>query len=235
MKFMVMHKHDQSTEAGKRPSPEFIQAMGALVGGMAQAGKLVDGDGLGATRTRSRLKVESGKQTVVHGPFTGSNELPAAFAKITVKSRDEAIEAATKIAHAIGGDLELEVSKLTEAWDLGLCEKPADAPERYLVIHKASPATEAGHVPDLDGISKELGGAVNAVVTLAPSSRAKRLTWRGGTRKIIDGPFAESKELIGGYALLDLANMDECLAFCAQYADLMLTACDDLEIDIRPL
>ena len=72
-------------------------------------------------------------------------------------------------------------------------------------------------------------------MTLAPSSRAKRLTWRGGTRKIIDGPFAESKELIGGYAILDLANMDECLAFCAQYADLMLTACDDLEIDIRPL
>ena len=237
MKFMVMHKHDQDVEAGKLPSPEFIEAMGALVGGMAQAGKLLDGDGLGASKTRSRVVVEGGKRSVVHGPFVGRNELPAAFAKITVGSREEAIEVATKMAHAIGGDLELEVSKLTEAWDLGLCEKPAGAPERYLVIHKATPATEAGDAPNLEAIAKGLGdkGVLNATVTLAPSSRAKRLTWRGGTRKVIDGPFAESKELIGGFVILDVADMDECMAYCAQYADLMLTARDDLEIDIRPL
>lgn len=237
MKFMVMHKHDKNTEAGKMPSPEFIAAMGELVGGMAQSGQLLDGEGLGASKTRSRVTFKNGERTVRHGPFTGSHELPAGFAKITVRSRDEAIAAATQIGTAIGGDVELEVGKLHEAWDLGLGERPADAPERYLILYKATPAFEAGQAPNLDAVLKKLReqGALTASATLAPSSRGKRLTFRGGERKIVDGPFAESKELIGGYAILELASMAECLAFCARYAELMLTACDALEIDIRPL
>ncbi len=236
MKFMVMHKHDQRTEAGQVPSAEFIAAMGTLVGGMAKSGKLLDGEGLGASKSRSRLTFQSGERTVAHGPFGGSNELPAGFVKITVRSREEAIAAATKIGEAIGGDLEIEVGKINEAWDLGLCDQPPDAPERYLIIHKATPSSEAGSVPNLDAVVSELSsqGVLTASGTLLPSSRAKRLTWRNGTHTILDGPFAESKELIGGYAILDLASMQECLAFTRQYAELMLTAHDTLEIDIRP-
>ncbi len=237
MKFMVMHKHDKRTEAGQMPSAEFIAAMGALVGGMAKSGKLLDGEGLGASKSRSRLTFENGERTVLHGPFSGSNELPAGFAKITVRSRDEAIAAATKIGEAIGGDLEIEVGKIHEAWDLGLCDQPPDAPERYLIVHKATPNSEAGKVPDLDEVMREMSrqGILNASATLAPSSRAKRLTWRGGKHTTVDGPFAESKELIGGYAILDLTSIDECLAFTHQYAELLLTAQDTLEIDIRPV
>jgi hypothetical protein len=237
MKFMVMHKHDKNTEAGHVPSAEFIAAMGTLVGGMAKSGKLLDGEGLGASKSRSRLTFTNGERSVLHGPFAGSNELPAGFAKLTVRSRDEAIAAATKIGEAIGGDLEIEVGKIHEAWDLGLCDQPADAPERYLVVHKATPASEAGMVPDLDGVVGELSsqGVLTASATLAPSSRAKRLKWRSGKHTIVDGPFTESKELIGGYAILDLASLEECLAFTRQYAELMLTANDTLEIDIRPL
>jgi hypothetical protein len=57
MKLMVMHKHDNNTEAGKPPPGELIAAMGALIGGMAQSGKLLDGEGLGASKTRSRIDI----------------------------------------------------------------------------------------------------------------------------------------------------------------------------------
>src|SRR5690606_6091112 len=175
MKFMVMHKHDQDTEAGIMPPPEFMEAMGAFIGEAAQNGKLLDGEGLGATRTRSRITFKDGNQTVVHGPFAGSNELPAGFAKVTVKSRDEALGVATLIGEAIGDDVEIEVSKLTEAWDLGFGEKPADAPERYLIIHKATPASEAGRAPQLAQLMQELAakGVVTASAALTPSSQAK--------------------------------------------------------------
>lgn len=237
MKFMVMHKHDEQTEAGIAPPPEFVGEMGALVGGMAQSGKLVDGDGLGETSSRSRVTFEQGKVTVVHGPFGAGNELPAGFAKITVQSRDEAIEAAKRIGEAIGGDLEIEVSKLQEAWDLGFGEKPADAPERYLVIHKATPASEAGAIPTYEAVASDLRakGTLVTAAALTPSAKGKRLTWRRGEHAVIDGPFAESKEMIGGYAILEMASMDECLAFTHEYAALMLTATDELEIDVRPL
>ncbi len=240
MKFMVMHKHNKNTEAGKLPSPEFIAAMGALIGGAAQSGKLLDGEGLGATRTRSRVTFEGGTQKKVeHGPFAGSNELASGFAKVTVTSRDEALGLARKIGEAIGGDLEIEVSKLTEVWDLGVAERPADAPERYLIIYKATSASEAGRAPQLDLLMRQLSdqGVVTASALLTPSSQAKRLIWRGGQRRMIDGPFTESKELIGGYAILDLSSLEECLAFSLEYAELMLTSTDgqNLEIDIRPL
>lgn len=239
MKFMVMHKHDKNTEAGKLPPPEFMEAMGAFVGEAAQSGKLLDGEGLGATRTRSRVAFKDGSQTIVHGPFAGSNELPAGFAKVNVESRDEALAVARRIGDAIGGEVEIEVSKINEAWDLGFGEKPAGAPERYLIIHKATPASEAGRAPELDELMQELSakGVVTASAALAPSSEAKRLVWRGGKRKVLDGPFTESKELIGGYALLELASLEECLAFSSEYAALLLTAGGDieLEIDVRPL
>ncbi len=239
MKFMVMHKHDANTEAGKLPPPEFMEAMGRFIGEAAGSGKLLDGEGLGATRTRSRVTLERGKVTVVHGPFAGSNELPAGFAKVSVTSRAEALELARRIGEAVGGDLELEVSKLTEEWDLGFGEKPADAPERYLVILKATPGSEAGRASELDAVLQKLAGegAIVAGATLTPSSRGKRLTWRGGQRKIVDGPFAESKEMLGGYAVLELASLEECLAFTTEYAELLLTAADglDLEIDVRPV
>lgn len=237
MKFMVMHKHDKNTEAGLPPPPELIAAMGALIGGMAHSGQLLDGEGLGASETRSRLTFKGGECTVLHGPYTGSNELPAGFAKVTVQSREEAIAIATQIGEAIGGDLEIEVGKVNEPWDIGIGDKPADAPLRYLILPKATPASESGQGANINAVVAELARAGTPIeaATLAPSSRAKRLQWRGGSRKIVDGPFLESKELIGGYAILDMASMQECLGFCTKYAEILLTAAEGLEIDVRPL
>jgi hypothetical protein len=238
MKFMMMHKHDKRTEAGLKPPPALIAAMGDLIGGMAQAGKLLDGAGLGASTTRSRVTFKRGNCAVVHGPFAGSeNELPAGYVMVKVRSRDEAIDWATKIGTAIAGDLELEVGKVNEPWDIGIGEKPADAPLRYLIIHKATPASEPGKVPDLAAVKQEMTtqGVLLTSAELTPSSRAKRITYRGGSRKVTDGPFAESKELIGGYGVVDLASMEECLAFSSKYAAILLTDSDTLEIDIRPV
>ncbi|MCB9601917.1 MAG: hypothetical protein H6721_27755 [Sandaracinus sp.] len=237
MKFMVMHKHSPDTEAGKPPTPDFVAKMGALIGGAAQRGWLVDGEGLGATRTRSRVTFEGGEARVEHGPYEGRHELPAGFVKVTVTSRDEAIAIARRLGEAIGEDVELEVGKLTETWDLGLSERPADAPERYLVIHKTNPSSEAGQTRPLGDLIAllEKDGIATASGSLAPSYRGKRLLWRGGKRTIQDGPFAESKELIGGYAILEMESMDACVAFTNEYAELLLTQHDSLEIDIRPL
>jgi hypothetical protein len=156
---------------------------------------------------------------------------------VKVRSRDEAIEWATRIGAAIGGDLEIEVGKVNEPWDIGIGEKPDDAPLRYLIVHKATPSSEAGKVPDLVAVKKEMTdrGVLLTSAELTSSSHAKRTTWRAGSRKTIDGPFAESKELIGGYGVVDLASMEECLTFCSKYADILLTLSDALEIDIRPV
>ena len=76
-------------------------------------------------------------------------------AKIKVGSRDEAVALATEMARAIGGDVELEVGKINEPWDIGIGEKPENAPMRYLLLHKATPASEAGQPRDLSKLKDE--------------------------------------------------------------------------------
>ncbi|MFO0662897.1 MAG: YciI family protein [Polyangiaceae bacterium] len=238
MKFMMMHKHQENAEAAKKPSAYIIAEMGKLVGGMAQSGRLFDGAGLGPSATRSRLTFKRGERTVLHGPSAGSNELPAGYVMVKVTSREEAIEWATKIAGAIGGDLELEVGKVNEPWDLGIGEKPANAPLRYLILHKATPAFEAGTARDLSKVKDEMAkaGVLQTTGALTPSSRGKRLNFvrEGNKQTVKDGPFSESKELIGGYVVAEFASMEECLALCHTYAQILLSESDHLEIDIRP-
>jgi hypothetical protein len=201
---LAQNPNPAETEAGGLPSPQVMEAMGAL------AHHLQERSANGAA-----------------WPVCREQRAARWLAKVTVQSRDEALALATTIGEAIGGDLELEVGKVTEDWDVGLGEQPANAPLRYLILYKATAASEAGQTP-LKRLTDQ--GSLLSSGLLMPSSRAKRLSWRGGSRTILDGPFSESKELIGGYVVLDLASLDECVAF----AEILLTATDTLEIDLRP-
>ena len=65
---------------------------------------------------------------------------------------------------------------------------------------------------------------------LQPSSNAKRLLFTNNDMRVLDGPFAESKELIGGFAVLELSGMDEVLAIAKPYTKILG---GNLEIDVR--
>ena len=66
---------------------------------------------------------------------------------------------------------------------------------------------------------------------LAPSSQAKRVYYKGGQRRVVDGPFAESKELIAGYCLIDVESVDAALPWADKFAGCI----GDVELDLRPL
>jgi hypothetical protein len=236
MRFMIMHKHDPKTEAGIKPPPELIQQMGAFIGGHAKAGRLVDGAGLGATKTRTRLTFRGGKSTVKHGPYTGERELPSSALLLKVTNRDEGVRWAERYG-AILGDGEVELGKVTEPWDLGLMPEPANPPLQLLLVDKADQATEAGgraadKTAALAALSAEMtaAGVLQRSVHLQPSSKAKRLTFKKNELTVLDGPFSESKELIGGFAVLDLKDMDEAIEMCRRYAEILGGT---LEIDVR--
>ena len=90
---------------------------------------------------------------------------------------------------------------------------------RVMVIVKASKESEAGQMPS-EKILTEMGNyneeLVKAGVMLAgdglhPSSKGKRVRFSGADRTVIDGPFAETKELIAGYWLWQVKSMDEAI------------------------
>jgi hypothetical protein len=238
MRFMIMHKNDPRTEAGEKPPRELVEKMGAFIGGHAQAGRLIDGAGLGASKTRTRLSFRDGACTVKHGPYRGEHELPASMLLLKVRTRDEAIGWAERYGKILGTG-ELELGKVNEPWDIGLMSAPENPPLQLLLIEKADPAFEAGsrspkQKAELTRLRTEMtkAGVLVRTTDLQPSSKARRLVFTDNDLQVLDGPFSESKELVGGFAVLELSGMDEAIALCRTYGAILGGT---LEIDVRPL
>jgi hypothetical protein len=238
MRILLMHHTSPHWEAGARPGPELVARVGALMGEMAGAGILRGGEGLRASSLGARLRAEGGRVTVTPGPFTGGNELPASFAILRVRSLDEATRWASRFA-AVVGDAELDLRPLTEAWDLGLAPAPPGPERRFMLLRKADAASEAEQAPppeQVSALSRLLGemrraGVLLVSVGLAPSARGARYRFQGSGHTAVDGPFAESKELLGGYVILELPSLAEARPWALRYGEVV--GCPSLEL--RPL
>jgi len=239
MRFMVMHKVDAKMEAGGPPDPQIIQSMGALVQESLKNGVFITGAGLHRSEKRVRVKSAGGKTQVSPGPYAGENELLASYAMIKVKSLADAVTHAQRYALA-DGDCEVEVGPVVEPWDLGMMPKPAgDIPLQVLLLTKADAAFERGtrpksqHAAALRGLTESLGdnGAVLTTGTLTPSSKGVRAQTGAAKRTWVDGPFAESKELIAGFSILEVTSLRDAIAWADRYATILT----DSEVDVREL
>jgi hypothetical protein len=90
---------------------------------------------------------------------------------------------------------------------------------RFMVIVKATKESEAGVLPDT-GILAKMGkyneelvkaGIMKAGEGLHPTSKGKRVRFSGSERTVVDGPFAETKELIAGFWIWEARSMDEAV------------------------
>ena len=115
---------------------------------------------------------------------------------------------------------------------------------RYMMMIKATKDSEAGIPPSPDlmaGMGKLTEEMTKAGVLLAsdglqPSSKGTRIKVSGGKRTVIDGPFAETRELIGGYAILQAKSKEEAIKLADRVVDVHIRAgIPDFEMEIRPL
>jgi hypothetical protein len=112
---------------------------------------------------------------------------------------------------------------------------------KVMVMVKATKNTEAGVMPS-EQLLREMGAfneeLVKAGIMLAgeglhPSTKGKRIRFSGGKRTVVDGPFAETKELIAGYWVWQVRSMDEAVEWARRCPDPMPG--EDAELEIRPI
>jgi len=117
MRYMMIFKASEESEAGELPSQESLTAMGLVMAEMAEKGVLLAGDGLLPSSMGFRLGFDDDKQRrVIDGPFTETKELIAGFCLIEVESREEAIEWGWRCVAADGRtDGELEIRPVPTA------------------------------------------------------------------------------------------------------------------------
>ena len=112
---------------------------------------------------------------------------------------------------------------------------------KVMVIVKATKNSEAGVMPSeqlLSAMGKYNEQLVKAGVMLAgdglkPSVQGKRIKFSGGKRTVVDGPFAETKELIAGYSIWQVRSMEEAVEWARRCPDPMPG--EDAELEVRPV
>ena len=120
MRFMVIVKANENSEAGILPDEKLLAEMGKYNEELAKAGVLLAGEGLHPTSKGARVRFSGSKRTVIDGPFTEAKELIAGFWLIQAKSKEEAIEWVKRAPNPHPGtDTEVEIRQVFEAEDFG--------------------------------------------------------------------------------------------------------------------
>ena len=112
---------------------------------------------------------------------------------------------------------------------------------RFMILRKADKQTEAGMMPNqklLEAMGAYIEEMTKAGVMLAgeglkPTSKGARVKFRRGKPTVTDGPFTESKEVIAGYCLIQVASLQEAIDWVRRWP--ALDGDGEVEIEIRPL
>ena len=134
MRFMIIVKASQDSEAGVMPSEQLLTDMGNYNEELSKAGILVSADGLHPSSKGARVRFSGEKRSVIDGPFAETKELIAGYWVIQVKSRQEAIDWALSIPCPCDGpqEGEIELRQVFEMEDFA----PSEAVERACGLGK---------------------------------------------------------------------------------------------------
>ena len=116
MRFILMVKANEDSEAGVLPTEQELAEMGRFNEELAKAGMLLAGEGLQPSSKGARVRFEGSQRTVIDGPFAETKELIAGFWLIQAKSKEEAIEWVKRVPFREG---EVEVRQIFEEEDFG--------------------------------------------------------------------------------------------------------------------
>jgi hypothetical protein len=200
--------------------------------------------GLGRDRETVTVKNRDGKHLRIDGPFPETKELVGGFDIIDFDSFEEAVEYAKYPgAHH---SLVMEVRPIREFWWISQTSGQAaskifmltsvEEERRFLSIPeneqkqivRQHQGVGAEYVATRAMLDQEPGLWVGA--RLQVSNQAKTIRWKNGGQLVTDGPFAETKEVAGGFNLVACASMDEAITWANK-----LTQRDGDAIEVRPV
>jgi hypothetical protein len=248
MRFILLVKAPKDFEAGRPLDEETMSKMADWTEALIKAGARIGADRLHPSSKGTRVRYSRGKFQVIDGPFAESKELIAGYCLIRANSRDEAVEWAKRVPFEEG---EIEVRPVLESEDLpdSFGGDPKEHPRkpgtiRYLALVKSDSNIEAGNLPDEKAIAAmgaflEEGAKSGVFLSadgLQPSSKGARVRYTGSQRTVIDGPFAESKELVAGFVLLQFPSKEEAIEWARRFVQIDAPGRGgESECEIRPI
>ena len=129
MRFMMIVKASEKSEAGVLPTQAELEEMAKYNESLLKAGVMLEGTGLAESRKGARVYYSGKERRVVDGPFAEAKELIAGYWVIQVKSKEEAVEWARRVPFTEG---QVEIRRVFELEDFG----PGEGVEHHKEIQK---------------------------------------------------------------------------------------------------
>jgi hypothetical protein len=207
MEFMFLIVDRKGPPSGE-PVP--MAEMGKFAGELASQGKIRGGAPLLPEATGARVRVRDGRAIVTDGPFAECKEVVGGSFVIEAASREEAIEIAKRCPHARAGIVEVRLAPDRDA--------PGDPGPgtRFMFLLHMEPdlqdpdRSKYREMVAYDETLKREGKYVESS-QLALDPPAARVEARGGRTLVTDGPFAETKEVAGGYYIVRAGSRAEAI------------------------
>jgi hypothetical protein len=232
MKYLMLHSvdHDTPAEAAARATPE---ALDAWIEEMTARGLLLEGSKLQPVSDATTIRAPGGRAVVTDGPFAETKEQVSGYDVIDCPDLDSAVAVAA--AHPTTHVGSIEVRAFAPGMpDPVVPQSPAQGKYRYLMLVCAdmrramAAAAEAGRAADTGADADEGNGDVDAWIDDLGDRRLygwalelpdRAVTVRRVDDRIVttDGPFAETKEQIAGYDLLECSDLDEAISAAASH------------------
>jgi len=213
VEFMLLFLQRKGQPEG---DPAAFAAMGKFAGELAGRGMLRRGAPLAVEATGARIRMRDGKALVSDGPFAETKEVLGGFWVIEAESRAEAIEIACRCPHAQRGIVEVHQLRFRDA----VSDPGTGTP--FLLAFLREPG-----LSDCDGAKlKEMLDFGNGLkrerrfietAPLASDPLPARVARHGEKIAVTDGPFAETKEGVGGYSLVRLGSRAEAIDLATRY------------------
>ncbi|TMQ73507.1 MAG: hypothetical protein E6K81_04375 [Candidatus Eisenbacteria bacterium] len=202
--------------AGSIADPGRFAEMGKFAAELASQGILRRGAPLGRDSDAQSVRVRDGRAFVSDGPFAESKEVVGGFWIVDVAGREEALAIAKRCPHARYAPLEVHAvgSRFTYA------DPGRGTP--YLLAFRMEPGLsdpDGAKYREMIAFSERLGGegALFETAPLVPDPPPAWIEPLGGKVLVTDGPFAESKEGVGGYGLVRVADRAQAIELAKRY------------------
>jgi hypothetical protein len=204
-------------------------------------GLMLSGEGLDPSGAAITVRKRGEERLITDGPFAESKEQLGGYYVLDCESLDEAIELAARIPAARRGGVEVRPVMNYEAMgaEPPVWRSESNARKYVLTLWGDESAWESWSPEELqenmklwDDYDREAtaAGVLLGGEGLEPSATAKTVRVREGERFVSDGPFAETKEQLGGFYLLDCKDRDEAIEWAAR-----VPLPDEEPVEIRPV
>jgi hypothetical protein len=219
MRYMLIHTADPDVAAEWDESENWA-SFSSWVQETVRSGVNLQGSRLRPTADATTIKIRDGELIITDGPYAETKEQVAGYDVLECASLDEAVRWAGRHPHAWLGSIEVralpdsapavplpEPGKGKIQYMMLVCTDPAAGPREFARIEPVDP-----WVAEMDGRGVRLYGS-----ELEPPGSARTVRVRESRAIVTDGPFAETKEQIAGFDVLECADLDEAIEVAGRH------------------